>query len=208
MPAIRSNFQKSYTVHFLTVKAREGTTKQHFHDMVKDYFRKQRTDVHLQVVKEPYKTPDVNKHFIWPDGRAYHYHLVYSVLRRGKPSPSKAKKLWTFLTKEGTYAGVHFMHVLPSKGNSALDIFNKYMTTPAKLKECDPELYGDQHIPEWKLQYKAAYSRWLCKTIMYITHPATHGKGAVAEAERQFGTQPREEDYRPTTSDPSPFILP
>lgn len=205
MPAIKTNWTQKPTVHFLTVKAREGTSKEHFADMVRDHFRKQRTSVRVQVVKEPYKTPDRHKHFIWPDGRAYHYHLVYFVCDKdGKAKPSKGKKLWHFLTKEGSYAGVHFMHILPSRGNSAADILNKYVTDPKKLKECDPDLYGDTLVPEWKIDFQKARHSHLRNQVLHFTNPDNfplpRGRANIrAYIEDLFGPDPREEDYRPTT---------
>lgn len=205
MPAIKTNWTQKPAVHFLTVKAREGTSKNHFADMVKDHFRKERKSVRLQVVKEPYKTPDRQKHFIWPDGRAYHYHLVYYVCSAdGKAKPSKGKKLWNYLTQEGSYAGVHFMHILPTKGNSATDILHKYVTDPKKLKECDPDLYGDTLVPGWKIDYKKAFAKHLRNTIMYTTNPQNHplptGNGKLrAHLEKLFGPDPKEADFRLTT---------
>lgn len=137
-----------YTFYIVTVTAREGTSKQHFTQLVTDRLKKQGHPAKVACVKERYPNPDRTKHFTWPDGECYHYHLVYHcVTRSGAPVRSRWKKLWKFLNTTD-YAHSSFFTLKPKKGEDASVIFRRYIEDPKKRKEIDVDgVYESSHDP-------------------------------------------------------------
>ncbi|AXH78994.1 MAG: hypothetical protein [Circular genetic element sp.] len=137
MPAIPCR-QPQYTFYIVTVTAREGTSKELFANTVTGWLRKHSQDAKVACVKERYPNPDRTKHFVWPDGECYHYHLVYHCIKSGRPVRSRWKKLWKFLNQTD-YAHSSFFTLRPKKGEDASVVFRAYIEDPKKRKEVDVE---------------------------------------------------------------------